>query len=213
MCRVPIVKQQSCSPRVAKERAAVKPWYPTLMKGNRDPWPTSPAPMGGPSKRVPLQPGSNGPAFSPISYDRPVFGQFNLTGIYPYIGFLERYSSSILADEGRKAIKEGQIEQIVVAGASDFYNDYMTGFMMFLEKTTPRYNTPMLTGKLPPLPAEYKEDVMWVANLRRGPYPDLITNRPAKYSQAATDTLQNGEVAREAPGVVFAGRVPSLNHP
>lgn len=213
MCRVPLVGGKSCSPGVAKERAAIKPWVPHLEKPVVDSRSYAPAPLGGPSGRQPLQPGSNGPQFETLKWDRPLATQLNLTGIYPLIGFEEKYSSSLLAAQGREAVAAGQIELIKVAGASQFYNEYMTGFMMFIEKTTPRYSTPVKSNKLPPLPPQYKDDLAWVANLRRGPFPDLIKNRPAAYSPAATDPLQNGEIANMSPGVVFAGRVPSMNQP
>lgn len=162
-------------------------------------------------ERAPIPVGANGPYFSPLSWDRPIAGQLNLTGAYPLFGFAEKYTATRLARQGKRAIARGQISQIKVVGASDFYNDYMTGFMMLIEKETPRYPTPP-KPKLPPLPEQYREDVAWVANLRRGPYPDVnIKGRPASQSPRATDPLQNGEIADMSPGVVFAGRVPSMN--
>jgi hypothetical protein len=147
-----------------------------------------------------------------LSFDRPLVQQVNLTGLYPAIGFPTRFTSNLLAAQGRKSIAEGHISRINVIGASDFFNDYITGFMMLIERETPRYPTPK-RPKLPPLPKQYQDDVAWVASLRRGPIPDLIKNRPAQFSPKATDPLQNGEIANMSPGVVFAGRVDAMNRP
>lgn len=161
-------------------------------------------------ERAPLPVGSNGPYFKMMTFDRPAASQLNLTGLATIIGFPTKFTSSVLAAQGRQAVADGHLTTIKVIGASDFFNDYVTGYMMLIDKETPR--NPMPTRpKLPPLPPQFQEDLAWVANLRRGPMPDLIKWRPEKFSPKATDPLQNGEIADMSPGVVFAGRVPSLN--
>lgn len=137
---------------------------------------------------------------------------FNLTGLYPWLGFDSRFDPGVLAAQGRAAVAAGRTEQVKVIGASPTYNDYITGFVMWIERETPRYSTPKMPN-LPPLPEQYKDDVMWVANLRRGPYPDLVKNRPQQYSPARTDPLQNGEISRLPPGPAFAGNIRKVAPP
>lgn len=145
------------------------------------------------------------------AYGRPLYiiETFNLTGLYPMTGFDPRFDTGVLAAQGRQAVKDGKVERITVVGASDIYNDYITGFVMWIEQNTPRYSVPKMPA-LPPLPEQYKADVAWVASLRRGPYPDLIYSRPAKFAPAATDPLQNGQISRLPPGEVFGGRPSPL---
>jgi hypothetical protein len=125
------------------------------------------------------------------------------------MGLSPQFDYHTMAAQGRQAVARGQTAQVKIVGASQEYNDYITGFMRWVEQSSPRYSTPKL-NKLPPLPERYKQDVMWVANLRRGPYPDLIKNRPASLSPRATDPLQNGQIANLPPGEVFAGRSNAL---
>jgi hypothetical protein len=83
------------------------------------------------------------------------------------VGFDPRFDAGVLAAQGRAAIDAGQATQISIVGASPLYNDYITGFVTWIEAETPRYNTPKMPD-LPPLPEKYKADVEWVASLRRG---------------------------------------------
>jgi hypothetical protein len=98
---------------------------------------------------------------------RPLIAAFNLSGLYPFVGFDSRFDPGVLGAQGRAAVDAGEVSQITVVGASPLYNDYITGFVMWIERETPRYNTPKVPD-LPPLPDQYKEDVAWVASLRRG---------------------------------------------
>lgn len=147
LCRVPILGQASCAAAAStpvtlpKERAAVATA-------------SAPAPAVGTKQTEQLQP-------------RPLIAAFNLTGLYPFVGFDSRFDPGVMGAQGRAAVDAGQISQITVVGASPLYNDYITGFVMWIERETPRYNTPKLP-QLPPLPDKYKEDVAWVASLRRG---------------------------------------------
>ncbi|KAF6260471.1 hypothetical protein COO60DRAFT_1507020 [Scenedesmus sp. NREL 46B-D3] len=186
LCRVPILGQGSCkAPSSPKERAEVA----------STPTPAAAASAG----QEPLQP-------------RPLIAAFNLTGLYPFVGFDSRFDAGVLAAQGRAAVDSGQASQITVVGASPLYNDYITGFVTWIERETPRYNTPKMPD-LPPLPDKYKEDVAWVASLRRGPYPDLIKHRPEEYSPQRTDPLQNGQISNLPPGPAFSGRLSALSKP
>ncbi|WIA29963.1 hypothetical protein OEZ86_000061 [Tetradesmus obliquus] len=192
LCRVPILGQASCAAAAStpvtppKERAAVATA-------------SAPAPAVGTKQTEQLQP-------------RPLIAAFNLTGLYPFVGFDSRFDPGVMGAQGRAAVDAGQISQITVVGASPLYNDYITGFVMWIERETPRYNTPKLP-QLPPLPDKYKEDVAWVASLRRGPYPDLIKHRPEEYSPQRTDPLQNGQISSLPPGPAFSGRLSQLSKP
>jgi hypothetical protein len=141
--------------------------------------------------------------------------QINLTGAYPYFsGLHTRYTPTRLAGQGRIAVAKGETAPVAVVGASDFFNNYQAGYLAMVERDIgPFARDAHSPAKLPDLPAQYKSDVAWVAGLRRGPVPDIVHGRPQQYSPARTDPLQNGEVANMSPGVVFAGRVPALNHP
>jgi hypothetical protein len=137
---VPLLGQASCqAPSPPKERAAVA---------------SSDAPAAAATSQQPLQP-------------RPLIASFNLSGLYPWVGFDPRFDAGVLAAQGRASIDAGQTTQISIVGASPLYNDYITGFVAWIESETPRYNTPK-TPDLPPLPEKYKADVEWVASLRRG---------------------------------------------
>lgn len=174
LCRVPILGQSTCLVRPPLERAFVSNQGSAGGNGSAS------------AAQASLQP-------------KPLIEAFNLTGLYPWVGFDARFDPGLLAAQGQAAVAAGQINRITVVGASPLYNDYITGFVMWIEKNTPRYNTPKLP-ELPPLPEQYKEDIAWVANLRRGPYPDLIKNRPAAFAPKATDPLQNGEISNLPPG-------------
>lgn len=128
------------------------------------------------------------------------------------MGFDSRFDAGVLAAQGRAAVAAGEVEQVKVIGASPIYNDYITGFVRWIEKETPRYTAPEMP-ELPPLPEQYKADVEYVASLRRGPYPDLVKNRPEEYSPAKTDPLQNGEISNLPPGTAFAGRFQKFRPP
>lgn len=136
---------------------------------------------------------------SPPLEPRPLFATFNLSGVYPWVGFDPKFDAGLLAAQGAQAVAQGQAQRVSVVGASPLYNDYLTGFVAWIERVTPRYEVPKVAAQLPPLPEQYKADVAWVASLRRGPYPDLIKGRPAAYSPARTDPLQNGEIANLPP--------------
>ena len=108
--------------------------------------------------------------------------------------------AAVAANSTREAVK--------VVGAAEEYNDYITGYLYWIEQNVPKYENPKFKG-LPALPAEFRDDVAWVASLRRGPYPDVIKGRPAALSPKATDPLQNGQISNLAPGPAFTGRFPS----
>lgn len=91
--------------------------------------------------------------------------------------------------------QQPQQQPVPVVGASSAYNDFTTGFVGYIASEIPRYNTPKVPNEAPPLPAQYKGDVEYVASLRRGAYPDLVKNRPAQFTPQATDALQNGQSA------------------
>ncbi|KAF8069638.1 hypothetical protein HT031_001755 [Scenedesmus sp. PABB004] len=103
----------------------------------------------------------------------PILEKFNLTAFYPMLGFDQRFDPGVMAAQGRAAI---------VPGASPLYNDYVTGFVGWIEAATPPYGTPK-ASTLPPLPAEYVPDVEWVASLKRGPYPDLLKTGVPNYAK------------------------------
>lgn len=148
---------------------------------------------------------------SPPGYPTPLIQLVRFTGVWPYFGFKTPFDATTLAEQGAAAVRNGSIARITTSGASPFYNDYVTGFVMYAERETPRYAVPARTA-LPPLPEAAKEDLAWVANLRRGPYPDLITGRPRIYSPKMTDTLQNGQVASMSPAPSMGGVVPLLRN-
>lgn len=199
LCRVPIGGQRSCDHAVKDPSVYAKPIAaPAGGSGSAG---SGSAP---PSSRA----GSNRTR-TPIFYGQPITDLYNLTGLYPWLGLAPQFDYHTMAAQGREAVAQGQAAQVKVVGASQEYSDYITGFMRWIERETPRYSTPKLNN-LPPLPEQYKEDVMWVANLRRGPYPDLIRNRPQSISPRATDPLQNGQIANLPPGEVFAGRPSAL---
>lgn len=100
-------------------------------------------------ERAPLPVGSNGPYFKLMTYDRPAAQQLNLTGVLTILGFPTKFTSSLLAAQGRQAVADGHLTTVKVIGASDFYNDYVTGYMMLIEKETPTNPMPN-RPKLPP---------------------------------------------------------------
>jgi hypothetical protein len=189
LCRVPIVSTPGCSARQAKESA-----FEAAARGSG----ASSAPQ------APQQAQAQAPV--------PILQRLRFTGMWPLMGFDPTFDATTLAQSGAAAVRNGTLSRVVVVGASTFYNDYVTGFLMYAETHTARYYMPKRTA-LPPVPPQFKDDLLWVASLRRGPYPDLISGRPRVYSPKMTDPLQNGEVASMSPAVVFGGQVPLLSTP
>lgn len=96
---------------------------------------------------------------------------------------------------------------IRVVGASQTYDDFILGFVAWVQANVAPYPEPpqeLRTGaRMPPLRPEYQADVDWARSLGRGAFPDVIRGRPARLSPPATDPLQNGVVAKLAPGFAF----------
>jgi hypothetical protein len=107
---------------------------------------------------------------------------------------------------GAAVVANGTRQAVRIVGASESYNEYVSGYLHWIEQNVPKVQNPKFKP-LPPLPAEFRDDVAWVASLRRGPYPDVIKGRPAELSPKATDPLQNGLISNLAPGPAFTGRV------
>jgi hypothetical protein len=113
-----------------------------------------------------------------------------------------RPPSSSLSDN-----KKPSPSPIRVVGASQTYDDFILGFVAWVQANVAPYPQPpaeLRSGKLmPALRPEFQSDVDWARSLGRGAFPQVIRGRPARLSPAKTDPLQNGEVARLKPGFAF----------
>lgn len=125
--------------------------------------------------------------------------------ILSYIGLEQQFYPRVMQEKGASLVASGKVAPTNIPGASRTYNDYVTGFLAWADENLPRYPPPY-KANLPPLPDRYKADMAYIVNLRRGGYPDVITNRPAEISMRATDPLQNGRVASIGAGYAFVGR-------
>jgi hypothetical protein len=96
---------------------------------------------------------------------------------------------------------------VQVVGADNKYNNYMTGYVDWIQKRLPKYKVGKYPA-LPPLPTRFRADVAWVKGLRRGAYPAVIYLKPEDITMARDDPLQNGRIARLPPGPAWTGRLP-----
>lgn len=200
LCRVPLIRTPACSPRQAKEGL--------LLPHGR----ASPPPGPYRSRHNVSLPAAGNATLLDHFPSGTVLPQISYKGALDAFGFLAEWSPDSLAAQGAAAVGAGVVERVVVVGGSRYYSDYVTGFIQHAEEVLPPYPTPPMP-RLPPLPARFREDVAWVANLRRGPYPDLVLGRPARFSPKVMDPLQNGQVASMSPAVVFGGSAPWLQAP
>jgi hypothetical protein len=146
-----------------------------------------------------------------LSFLRFFFGPFlqnlHVTGPDSLLPTKVSKAGAALREAGLAPRVAGGIAGPAVVGASQTYNDFISGFVAWIQANVPGYPQPpsnLRSGELmPPLLPQYQDDLAYVRSLTRGPFPEVIRGRPEGLSPRATDPLQNGREAELQPGFAF----------
>jgi len=148
---------------------------------------------------------------SPRSFLRFFFGPFlrnlHVTGPDSLLPTRVSRAGAALRAAGLSPRFAGGQARPSVVGASQTYEDFITGFVAWVQANVAPYPQPppeLRSGELmPALLPQYEDDLAYVRALERGPFPEVIRGRPAALSPQATDPLQNGLEASRPPGYAF----------